>query len=342
MISLNSVVENASSHGQSELQRVDYLDGWRGLAIAFVLVSHFYPIEGFNLGRFGVDVFFVLSGMLMSNILYVRRVPLATFYKRRFSRVFPVFFVFLSLVCLGSLLFGLSEEHKNYFYSLFFLRAYFPPEPYLWNTGLPIGHIWSLNVEEHCYLALSLLTLMPLFRQREQWPLLLLGGSSILLNYLYTAYPNIASLHSNLKTEIVANHLLVSAGYFLIKRRFGVRVPGWLPMLTFGLAAYCYDADAPFYAPWLLSPLLLAFTVNHLDALPGLVTDLLALKPLRLLGIWSYSIYLWQQLFYFYGKPVITGFPLAGLILICLSIGLGVMSFYWLENPVRRYLNNRW
>lgn len=321
--------------------RLDYLDGWRGLAIGFVLISHFFPVKGFNLGRLGVDVFFVLSGLLMSNILYVKRIPLKTFYKRRISRVFPVFFVFLSLVCLSSWVWELSAEHSNYLYSLVFLRAYFPTSPDLWNTGLPIGHIWSLNVEEHCYLLLGALTLVPLFRQREYLPLLALGFASMSLNGVYAYYPDLASANAHLKTEIVAVHLLLSAGYCLLRHHLAPFVPSWLPLLTFGVAMLCYVETAPPYAMWLLSPLLLAFTVNHLDSIPAILKTWLSSQPLRLLGVWSYSVYLWQQLFFFYRPQVLDGM-LGGVLMLIGSIALGVFSFYVLESPVREYLNKRW
>ena len=69
-LSLENTVKLAVNHGKSELSRVDYLDGWRGIAILLVLMEHFFGVREINVGRMGVDVFFVLSGMLMSNILF--------------------------------------------------------------------------------------------------------------------------------------------------------------------------------------------------------------------------------------------------------------------------------
>ena len=66
-------------------QHFDYLDGWRGLAIIFLLIGHFYPVPGINFGHFGVNLFFVLSGLLMSRLLFVKSVPIPLFYKRRIS-----------------------------------------------------------------------------------------------------------------------------------------------------------------------------------------------------------------------------------------------------------------
>ena len=342
MTTLTQVANQAATHGQSELNRLDYLDGWRGLAIFFVLISHFYPVPYYNLGRFGVDIFFVLSGLLMSNILFIKRVPLSTFYKRRISRVFPVFFIFISLIYLVSYLFNLSAETHNYFYSLFFLRSYFPETPDLWNTGLPIGHIWSLNVEEHCYIVLSLLTLIPLLKKRESIALFILGFASIALNALYWLHPDLMPSKIPVRTEIVASHLLLSAAYALVKHKITHFIPSWLPLLTFILAAACYSNYAPPYAIWGFSPLLLAFTVNHLDKIPLAVKQILSIDSLRLLGIWSFSIYMWQQPFFFYLRDYENYIPMAVILGFLASILLGIASFYLLENPIRRYLNNRW
>lgn len=341
---LKDLFKNSAQHGQSELSRIDYLDGWRGLAISFVLFAHFIPNSFYsaNYGRLGVDIFFVLSGMFMSKILFEKRVPLATFYKRRFSRILPVFVIFISVFYFASYVFSLSNEHENFFYTLFFLRTYFPSDPSIIHSGIPIGHLWSLNVEEHCYILLSIITLFKIFKGREYLPLLIIGFTTVSLKYIYEIYPETASANYDIKTEIVASHLFLSAGYYLIRDRFTKFVPPWLPMLTFVLAVLCYFEGAPWYATWLFSPLLLAFTVNHLHNIPEFFKNMLRFKPLSLLGVWSYSIYLWQQPFYYYGVKFGELFPFAGIVFFLpLAIATGMFSFYFIENPIRTYLNNR-
>jgi peptidoglycan/LPS O-acetylase OafA/YrhL len=74
-------------------QHLDYLDGWRGLAITLLLMGHFHPIPEINFSAAGVNLFFVLSGLLMSKLLFVKAVPIPTFYQRRISRILPAFFV---------------------------------------------------------------------------------------------------------------------------------------------------------------------------------------------------------------------------------------------------------
>jgi peptidoglycan/LPS O-acetylase OafA/YrhL len=342
-VSLTRILTNASEHGKSELNRIDYLDGWRGMAIALVLISHFLRVEGADLGRMGVDIFFVLSGVLMAKLLFVKRVPLSVFYKRRISRILPVFFIFLTTISLLSFLLELSNEHNNFIYNLLFIRSYYPISPSIWNTGLPIGHLWSLNVEEHCYILLSMITLISLFYKREYLPILLLGCCSVLLQYLYIKFPSIASENYSLKTEIVASFLLISAGYSLIKHTFEKHVPSWAPIIALLLAFLCYTDYSPHWtAKWALSPFLLAFSVNHLNLIPVFFKSLLNFRPLRLLGIWSFSIYLWQQPLYFYGTKSSDAFLFAGPLLLAVSILIGAASFYFIENPIRKYLNDKW
>lgn len=342
-VHLFDIVKSASSHGRSELERIDYLDGWRGVAISLVLLSHFFHVVEIDLGRMGVDVFFVLSGMLMSNILFIKRTPLGTFYKRRISRIIPAFIVFLSLISLMSLIFNLSSEHFNYFYNVFFLRSYYPVEPGILNSGLPLGHLWSLNVEEHVYILLSLMTLCSFYKNRLCLILLTLGGASIFLQVLYVKFPHLTSENYSFRTEVAASFILISAGYLLVKERVEQFVPSWLPVITFLIALICYS-DFPLHwsAQWLIAPILLAFTVNHLNSLSPFFKRLLCVPALRLVGLWSFSIYLWQQPLYYWGTKGGDAFYMAGPVLFILSITLGAMSFYLIENPVRKYLNNNW
>ena len=78
--------------------RIAYLDGWRGLAVLLVFVGHFITTWGVNYGRLGVELFFVLSGRLMAEILFERELDLGKFYWRRFSRVFPALLVFATVI----------------------------------------------------------------------------------------------------------------------------------------------------------------------------------------------------------------------------------------------------
>ncbi len=188
VLEVEKAVKTAAAHGPSELRHIDYLDGWRGLAIALVLQSHFLAIGGFNSGRLGVNVFFVLSGLLMGRILFIKRVPLGTFYKRRISRILPVFVAFVAIVYGAA--YVLHHEERHYFmYTLTFTRAYLPAAASFWRSDIPIGHLWSLNVEEHCYLFLGLFTLITCLRGRDGPALLAVGTLCVAIHFIYMALP---------------------------------------------------------------------------------------------------------------------------------------------------------
>lgn len=305
------------------------------MAIALVVVDHFFTYPPFDAGNFGVDSFFCLSGLLMSRILFVNRVPLSVFYKRRISRILPVFVVFVLLTYGVAIWLGRNTTWIEVASTLTFLRTYIPAVPELWSSDLPIGHLWSLNVEEHSYVLLSVLTLIAALRTREAWALLALGSLSVAIELAYHRLTGEANFHYAIRTEAAASHLLISAGYFLVRHKVAPYVRPWMPPLAFALAATCYWTEAPHSLAVLLSPYLLAFTVNHLDAAVWLSRSF-ATRPLPALGVCSYSVYLWQQPFYQYNAR----FP-AGIAPAC-ALAVGVLSFTLFEDPVRRWLNERW
>jgi peptidoglycan/LPS O-acetylase OafA/YrhL len=313
---------------------VDYLDGWRGVAIAIVLVHHFYLIEYPKIGRLGVDIFFVLSGLLMSRILFVKKTPLSIFYKRRASRILPVFILYVGLVFLIASLSDVSFAAQDFVSTLLFLRTYIPSEPHMWVSQVPIGHLWSLNIEEHFYLLLSLVTVLPFSKKGKGFLLLFFAFASIGMIIFYLRHKAIAPINYILRTECATTCLLLSSGYFLLKDAVIKFIRPWLPPITFFAAIFCYTGFAPWYASFLFAPFLLAFTVNHLEESADMLKKILSIKVLQLLGIWSYSIYLWQQLFYSYQStwPLGTAFAAAML--------LGIISFYFYEKPTRKWLNN--
>lgn len=320
---------------QLQPERIDYLDGWRGLAILLVLQGHFLPESMIDSDTLGVDIFFGLSGLLMSRILYTRRTPLTTFYKRRTSRILPAFILFVATVYGLSAWRGSGRTWTEVLSTLFFLRTYLPTQPDIWNTGLPIGHLWSLNVEEHCYFFLGLLTLVAFVRGREARVLACAGGVSMALYIVYTEMPSMRGTSFEIRTEVAASFLLLSAAYFQVRDRIAPYVRSWMPLATFSLACTAYSPGARWWMVAGVAPLALAFTVNHLGEAPRLVRRLLAAKAVRMLGIWSYSIYLWQQPFFDQQFGLSTGVALAGALLT------GVASFYLWENPWRTWINSK-
>lgn len=319
--------------------RINAWDGWRGTAILLVLCDHFYDIEWLWEGRMGVDVFFVLSGMLMSKILFEQRLSLKHFYIRRFSRVYPVLLVYIVATYAFSWSQSINFSPSEIVSSLVFLRTYYPATPDIWSSGVAIGHLWSLNVEEHAYILLSILSLLLINRKYVGLVLLGLGSGSIALGFYH--YSNIPTEEFKLyliRTESAIVFIFFSAGYGLLKRRAGWKCHPILTVTFLFGALLCYAEAMPIWLIFSISPILLSLVVNHLDNLPKLVNKILCFAPLRSLGIYSFSIYLWQQLFYEYSWTL----PVPKFTVASLAVAVGILSYHLLEDPARQLINSRW
>lgn len=322
-----------------EPHRIEVLDGWRGTAILLVLIGHFTFSSWIWEERMGVDIFFVLSGLLMAKILFVDRMSLKDFYIRRFSRVIPALFVFLVVATALSMALKYEFSVIEIVSSLFFLRTYFPAEPEYFTTPTPTGHLWSLSVEEHSYILMSLISLLLIARKKVAYALLGIYGLSVVMNiFNLVNMPAQQFEYSLIRTESAIGFIAFSAGYSLLKRERNFTFPKHTALLCLLLAFACYIKAAPIWLTFIFCPVLLGIAVNHLMESGQLLQAALKNPAIRYLGIFSYSIYLWQQIFYklHYALPYgqITGF--------LASIGVGIASFYLLENPIRHFINNKW
>lgn len=141
------------------------IDGLRALAVTSVVVFHFFPIH-FELGYLGVDVFFVISGYLITRHLLESEKQsflnfLKVFYTKRIKRLFPAFFVFLFIVTIFVNFLFLKPDLEKYFQSLVASQTFWA-NIFFWLDGgyfggndqlKPLLHIWSLSVEEQFYIA---------------------------------------------------------------------------------------------------------------------------------------------------------------------------------------------
>jgi len=331
---------NCDTDGSSAgTDRVLVWDGWRGMAILMVLCGHFYDIGGIWEDRMGVDIFFGLSGMLMSVILFEKRMSLRDFYIRRMSRIFPVFFVCVVAMFGVGLVLSVESSWSEFFASLMFLRTYLPAEPGIWDSGPAIAHLWSLNVEEHAYIFLSLMTLFFVDRRFIGIGLLCIAIGLVLFGlYQYSQLQEPEFRLYLIRTESAVVFILFSAGYGLLARHYKISVPHAVPVACIVFALLCYTDAAPLWLVASVSPVLLAFAVNHLSDMPVFLRKVLSNSIVRYFGLWSYSIYLWQQLFF----ENAWRFPGGKFTAVILAILTGVVSYYFLEQPVRRWINRKW
>jgi peptidoglycan/LPS O-acetylase OafA/YrhL len=267
------------------------LDVLRGLAILLVLGHHFGYYRAWQRGGWmGVDLFFVLSGFLISGLLF--REYIATgdirfqrFFIRRGFKIYPPYFIFLILTL------PLSGRHLGW-QDFTFMQSYFKS---FW------GHSWSLSVEEHFYVALPLILMLSirLSKSNFSWipiacPLLILGCLLMRAALGPHATETQALMRTHLRVDSLFAGVALSWFCHFKPDLFGRVRWKFLPLITVVLVGWEFAWDVPVYVRHTLgfTASLLAFSLLLCWALN---TSLLSqIKPLSLIGKYSYSIYLWH------------------------------------------------
>jgi peptidoglycan/LPS O-acetylase OafA/YrhL len=194
---------NIASTVHSPAQRILELDGLRGIAIAMVLMRHYihHPsllLLGPQWGWMGVNLFFVLSGFLITSILLRltdQRGALKIFYVRRSLRLFPLYFLALLVYFIASASVGTPQPIKTVLLYISFLQAFLPPlithlkiVPHPDWVVMGFGVLWSLSVEEYFYLLWA--PLVTFTRARRAHLLAILGLILLLTPWARFFYPD--------------------------------------------------------------------------------------------------------------------------------------------------------
>jgi peptidoglycan/LPS O-acetylase OafA/YrhL len=312
-------------------QRISYLDGWRGLAIGLVLAGHFADEAAANwIAVMGVELFFVLSGRLMADILFAENYPLPAFFKRRFSRIYPGLFVFVVatwLACSGTFLaFKLPAVATALTFTLNYAMA-------LTHGVAAIENLWSLCIEEHAYLLLGLIAFIARRRQLDpKFVILMIGLLSAIDGAVCFTLLHQDEREVYWRTDAHLASIFFGAAAYLYLR--GRVLPAWVAIVAFAGGLLAMLGPVPLH--YTLAPALFALSICSLDTSP--LQKPLAWGPLRSIGIWSYSLYLYQQPFYRLALAGKLSLPLA----FAVSVLCGIASFYLIEQPARRFINRHW
>jgi peptidoglycan/LPS O-acetylase OafA/YrhL len=349
------------------LTRIPALDGLRGVAILLVLACHADPppLPG---GFVGVDLFFVLSGFLITSLLLRERrlsgrISLRRFYVRRALRLLPALYALVS-VCLIYTYFERSP--KQFSDALVVARAvvlYF----YNWHayvvrslqTVPMFGHLWSLSIEEQFYFIWPILLILLLklgFRRIPLYAIVLVGlvAPAIARPILWHREGNILLAA---RTDLRADALLFGAAIaFAVEGRMAAGISRrWRLALQVGLAvalctlaanAVTWKALSPDYLYRWGYPLIDCCAMLVVAATvccpPSRWRRLLESPPLRWLGRISYGAYLWH-----YPIFVLIVFPPAALVggplwfrselAVGLTLVVASISYYGLEQPILRW-----
>jgi len=351
------------------------IDGLRALAIILVVGYHFYP-RRFSGGFVGVDVFFVISGFLITQVILKEMVEgnfrLMHFFSRRILRLFPSLIVLLlclasfcwltftasEYAALGKHLAGSAAYISNF---LLWLEAGYFDESAL---RKPLLHMWSLAIEEQYYLVWPIL--LPVLFGRARWCLpviLLIGAASFALNAVYAGRSDglafympytrawelligatLAVSQMTVSFENRRGETFLARGDFKLKqilKRFPVLArdfPSAIGLALIVIAAFTLNEHTRYPGFAALLPVAGTFLLIGAGAGSRINTGFLSHPLLVWIGLISYPLYLWHWPLLSVSATLISEFPSRGLraALLLLAILLAWASCKFVEMPVRK------
>jgi peptidoglycan/LPS O-acetylase OafA/YrhL len=362
-------MDGKSSESEASSRRLPYqpgLDGLRALAVAGVFLYH-AGVSWMPGGFLGVDLFFVLSGYLITSLLLREfsvdgTVDLVRFWSRRARRLFPAVAVVILFALLATLTIArddLGRTRADALSAIVYLTNWheiLASHSYFNAFGRPslLQHLWSLAVEEQFYLVWPLLLLVGLRRLHPRTMIgltgLLAAASVVLMGTLYSSGGDPSRVYYG--TDTRAFTLLIGALLaFLwpgVQRRLAARRVGGATVDAAGVAALTgilvLFVSVPDYEPWLyrggflLMALLGAALVAAVTHPQSRLARGLGAAPLRWIGARSYGIYLWHWPIMQLTRPQVD-LSRPGTLLLLLqaaaTVGAAALSYRYVEMPVR-------
>ncbi|MBU6950604.1 acyltransferase family protein [Hahella sp. HN01] len=329
------------------------IDGLRALAVVPVILFH-SSIQGFSGGYVGVDIFFVISGFLITSIIYAEmekgEFSILTFYERRVRRIFPALFTVIALTLVAGYLILLPNEYENLgknalSATLFSSNLYLMTEigyfaaPAETNALL---HTWSLAVEEQFYIFFPplLLVICSLGRKRIFLLLASIALSSLVLGVVLTkSHPESSFFFTPIRIwELMIGSILVFIPRGELSRPTANIISlGGLSLIALSIITFTPATPFPGYAA--LAPCVGTALIIYAGQYEGIyVSRLLSLSPVNFIGKISYSLYLFHwPVLVFLKLYIIT--PITDLHLafyFALVFSLSYLNWRYIETPFRK------
>ena len=343
------------------------LDGIRGVAVLLVFISHFHWIlspdpfltkvtpwhfinRTFEAGFMGVDIFFVLSGFLITSLLMKDRSTnqknlFRRFYRRRALRLLPALYALLLADFFVSRWenFPGDIQWRTTWHAILFLNN--------WNivnnfgeAQNDLGHLWSLGIEEQFYLIwpLTIWLLAKLkIPSKIMIPLILFASLVVMVHRTSLWNDGTSWIILYIRTDTRLDSLLIGAMFAYAYRHYQVpsKILNSVATLSFlGLVYIKYVLDkSPFIFEmgWTIIALLAGFIILSVVEGVFFVQKVFTWRPLTIIGKVSYGLYLWHMpIFLLFGRHVTSGSrPLRLLIGIILASVVTSLSWFFIEKP---------
>ena len=330
------------------------IDGLRAIAVLVVVFYH-ARLKYFSGGYVGVDIFFVISGYLITTII-LRELDengfsLARFYERRIRRIFPALFACMGGTLLISSIFFDANEFQEFSKSLI-ATTLFSSNILFWTQSgyfdapselKPLLHTWSLAVEEQFYIFFPLLLffLVRYLRPQLRFILISIAISSFAVNVYYLNNDPSGAfylVHMRIWELIIGS--ILATNYFSKKTLPYIR--NLLGLTGLGMligSIFLYTIDTPFPGTAAVLPTLgTALIIYSGDRSETLVNRILSFWPLVFIGQISYSLYLWHWPMIVFARyyAIIELKPLEIIALLVAILIISTLSWHFVEKPFRQ------
>ena len=330
------------------MNRIPSLDGFRAISILLVLLAHSRLSKGFpsrynelvRHGDVGVTIFFVISGFLITYLLFNEdriygRINLKHFFIRRAFRILPVFTLYTTFIFCWNYFEDLQLKNVDYLHAITFTTNFSKSRNWF------LGHFWSLSVEEQFYLFWPIFIFM--FKKHIKAALFFLISYSFVARIIGYKYPSFANF-SLAPFFSYSDSILIGAwgGILFSKNKIQLYAKIFrnlfyqlISVLLIVLFVYLsgHGKLAPVSLPFgntIISVSILFLLLAYTSPSEGLIFQILNCKTLVHIGILSYSIYIWQQFFFIGVFDVFwRTFPYNLLTIYLVSLG----SYYLFEKP---------
>jgi peptidoglycan/LPS O-acetylase OafA/YrhL len=352
------------------------IDGLRALAVIMVIAYHAFP-KIFYSGFIGVDVFFVISGFLISGIILKmlknNEFTFYSFYSRRVKRIFPALIIVLLTCLLFGWFFLFSEEYLSLVKNVLAGAGFFSNILYYFESGYfdistnlkPLIHLWSLGVEEQFYIFWPII-LVFIFKKRKKilTPMIIILLLSLLLN-IFIGFKNpSAAFYLTLTRfwEFVSGAIIAYLNFseeetvsvFLNKLKFKLFAQNKRKIITKNLLSIVGAAlillslfiinEGNFYSGLVIISIIGVCLIIVAGPSAFINKKILSNKLLVYIGLISYPLYLWHWPLFSFANIIKSGEPTTDLklLLIVVSFVLAWLTYEFVEKKIRYSINKKW